>query len=724
MDTVIIPLAAAIAAGARARLKDDAGQAGRDAYAAVKSFLVRNYPGIDLTAIEAEPESAARQAVLSEELTEVGADRDAELQRLVIVLIAALTKRKEPLLQPFVSQVLRQLSTADPSVSVGQIIIDALRSIPLHQLKSIAKSASSEQVRSLLGSVPADHLKELIASIPVEVLQPEDVPVVEESPPNLAPATILQTTYENMPLPIPPTFDHTTQQVTAYARHREHIDLFVIGFDNVVWSTLWQPDGRGWRPWFQIHPETVFDHTTQRVTAAAPTTKQINLFVIGFDNVVWSTYWTARGDWRPWFPINSPLDWAKDVCGGSTIGLSTPPKWEWMPVYDSRFEREGSLENPVAGLTGWVSMESLDSTRSKKDVPFVHPFGFDWQLYVVPDQRYESLLAPSNTGQSSAGIDSEYDGATRHAREVLGLRAPAGVLGLETDQDLVPIDFRREVTDGSRIAVFGRLITDCGHNDFHTEIHAPLLMAVARPAALGGDRGTTEVTSVRIMSRPYTVSQQFHEGNFVAHLVTEVAKVEASILGIPLSWRVEAHPHVFTRPYDGLTLIKLLVKPPSLRRTALDRLTVSFHFTHRRGVAVQVFNAGDDTAGIIIVLGALNPAPLPTKRDWNISVGDLITLDPDNGGLYEDIIFVDALIDPVGAVILALGILTDRYDPPNASSPLDSSNVALGVPLEGLNATMGVSEDDAQPFPIYGWLNLAWQRSGVVEPAPQTPPAV
>jgi len=210
----------------------------------------------------------------------------------------------------------------------------------------------------------------------------------------------------------------------------------------------------------------------------------------------------------------------------------------------------------------------------------------------------------------------------------------------------------------------------------------------------------------------------------VAHLVTEVAKVEASILGIPLSWRVEAHPNVFTRPYEGRTLIKLLVKPPSLRRTPLDRLTASFHFTHRTGVAVQVFNAGNDTVGIIIVLGDLNPARLPTKRDWNISVDDLIALDPDNGPLYEDIIFANLGVNPVAAAILARGILTDRYDPPNASSSLDNSNVALGVPLQELSATMGTSEDDAQPFPIYGWLNLAWQRSGVVVPTPQPPSAV
>lgn len=517
-------------------------------------------------------------------------------------------------LQPFVRRLAGLLSTAPPSVSDGAIIMEALRSISPEQMKSLANSVPRDQLKSLLGAVPADHLKQLMASLPVEVLQPVRLPDVPVSPPNLAPATILQTTYTN-----------------------QSID------------------------------------------------------------------------------VSNP-DWAKNVCGGSTLGITPPPKWEWTPVYDSRFEREGSLENPIAGLTGWVSR---DAKLSDKDVPFVHPFGFDYEFYVVPDQPYEGLLAPSNTGHSSSGIDGEYDDATRHARDDLGLAAPAGVLGVETDQDLVPASFRGEVTDKTRIAVFGRLITDCGHDDFHTEIHPPLLMAAARPAPRIGDPdqppgGLTEVTSVRIMSRPFTVSQQFDEGNFVAHLLAEVAKVEATgLFGIPLSLRVEAHPNVFTTPYDGRTLIKLLVRPPSGRRTPFDRLTASFHFTHRLGVAVQVFNAGNDTVGIIIVLAELNPATLPTKRDWNLSVPDLIRLDRDHGTLYADTIFADIAFNPVAAAILARGILTDRYDPPSASSPLDSTNVAFEVPVEQLNATIGVSEDDAQPFPIYGWLNLAWERRNV-----------
>jgi hypothetical protein len=97
-------------------------------------------------------------------------------------------------------------------------------------------------------------------------------------------------------------FDHTTQEMTALARTSDHVDLFVIGFDNAVWSTWWDAQ-HNWQPWFQIHPETVFDHTTQQITALARTSDHVDLFVIGFDNAVWSSWWDAEHNWQPWFQI-------------------------------------------------------------------------------------------------------------------------------------------------------------------------------------------------------------------------------------------------------------------------------------------------------------------------------------------------------------------------------------------------------------------------------------
>ena len=425
----------------------------------------------------------------------------------------------------------------------------------------------------------------------------------------------------------------------------------------------------------------------------------------------------------PYPPAQNDPNWTSTFSGGNTVGISSPPPWEWVSVYDPTLEKEGSLNNPMVGVTGWVV--AGDPPLSTADVWFVHPFGFDFQYYVVPDPQYENLLGPSNAGitPGTGSVDAEYNEATNVARagtagrKGLGLAAPKGVIGVETDQGLLPLSFQNQITDGTRIATFGRWIVDCGHNDFHTEIHAPLLIAVAKPAPpLAGSRGASQMTSLQIVSRPYTVSQKFSEGNFVDHLLAEVGKVEASILGIPLSTRVEAHPNIFTTPYDGRPFIKLLVQPPVPKRGGIvarpQQLMVSFHFTHRTGVAVRVYNAGNDTVGIMIVLGDLNPAILPAKHDLTVQWSQL-------GDKYSYVIDALEIIDLLGAdtpaaYFLNRGILTDIYDPPNAVSPLDNQNVAASMPIDQVQAWAGLSEDDTQPFPIYGWLYVWWQDPEIV----------
>lgn len=419
----------------------------------------------------------------------------------------------------------------------------------------------------------------------------------------------------------------------------------------------------------------------------------------------------------PYAPAASDPNWSEKISNGSTLGVTSPPPWEWVSVYDPSREKEGSLENPVVGVSGWVVNPEL----SQGDVWFVHPFGFDFEFYIVPDPPFENLLAASNTGvkPGTGAIDSDYHDANATAHNI-GLAAAKGVLGVETDQGLLPPSFRGLLTNGSRIAAFGRWIVDCGHDDFHTEIHAPLLLAVATPAPPpAGVSGASAMTTLHIMSRPYTVSQAFAEGNFIDHLLAEVAKVETTFLGIPMSTRVEAHPTIFTTPYDGRPYIKLLVQPPPRKQVGPgggivrpQQLMVSFHFTHRTGVALRVFNAGNGTIGIVIVLGDLNPAKLPPKHDLTVQWAQL-------GSKYSYVI--DALqiadiltLDIASAFILNRGILTDIYDAPSASSPLDNQNVAAPIAIDQLQAWAGVSEDDAQPFPLYGWLNVWWQDQQVV----------
>jgi hypothetical protein len=422
----------------------------------------------------------------------------------------------------------------------------------------------------------------------------------------------------------------------------------------------------------------------------------------------------------PFAPATTDPLWAEKISGGQTIGFSTPPPWEWVSAYHPSAERDGSPNNPIVGVTGWAVAGV--PPISEKDVWFVHPFGKDFQYFIVPDPEYDGLLAASNTGVTTTGeIEQEFHDATHTARAG-GLEAARGVLGVEIDKGLVPGEFQELVSDGTRVATFGRWIVDCGHDDFHTEIHPPLLQAVAKPAPPpAGVPGATEMTSVQIVSRPYMVSQHYEEGNFIDHLIAEVAKVEDTFLGIPSSWRVEAHPTVIPYPCDAHPHMTLLVQPPAhptghgvLPALTPHRLTVNFHFTHRVGVSVRVFDAGNGTVGITIVFGDLNPAALTTKRDDTVSWDELESY---YHWIVDGLQVADLLVgDVASAIVLQRGILTDLYDPVSGTSPVDDQNVAGPIGIDALNPTAGISEEDEQPIPIYGWLNVYWE--------PVTPVAV
>lgn len=69
-----------------------------------------------------------------------------------------------------------------------------------------------------------------------------------------------------------------------------HLDLFVIGENGVVWSCSWH-EGHPWNPWFQIHPETTFNQINP-VVALNRMPERIDLFKVGRDNSVWTAWWS------------------------------------------------------------------------------------------------------------------------------------------------------------------------------------------------------------------------------------------------------------------------------------------------------------------------------------------------------------------------------------------------------------------------------------------------
>jgi hypothetical protein len=401
----------------------------------------------------------------------------------------------------------------------------------------------------------------------------------------------------------------------------------------------------------------------------------------------------------------SRADWAHDLVGGHTFieVAASETVWEWTPVLNKTNE----YDLKMAAIAGTVVQPGI----SGNDVPFTHPFGMDWECYISPDPDFESLLAPTNKIPTDRGL---FD-AVAYTREVLGLDAP-GILGLETDSDLVPPAFRP--SEGDRIVAYGRWIVDAGHSDFHTEIHPPLLMASAHSLPSGGTVST-------LVSRPYLVSQEFGDGAIRQHLLNEIEKI-MPVPGIPWpfclftvkSTRVEANPHIFRMPFEGNKYMSYVVRPRQRRRDSADKLIVSFAFSVRSGVRVWLFDEDSDDAIRVLVYmdgDEYVPPALPNSNDWDFSIDDLNKIYTDLGtwikvGLAGLQIMQAFTPDPLtGTVVdyfLDRGIRTRRYDPPHYVTPVMST-----INADQLRETSHFTVDDAQSFPVVGWLNVYWEST-------------
>lgn len=86
----ISAIAAALAAGATAALKDSATDAIKTAYRGLKDLVAAKFSSVNVGQLEAKPESEARRALVAEDLAEAGAVDDAELLAAAKTLLGHL----------------------------------------------------------------------------------------------------------------------------------------------------------------------------------------------------------------------------------------------------------------------------------------------------------------------------------------------------------------------------------------------------------------------------------------------------------------------------------------------------------------------------------------------------------------------------------------------------------------------------------------------------------
>jgi hypothetical protein len=176
----------------------------------------------------------------------------------------------------------------------------------------------------------------------------------------------------------------------------------------------------------------------------------------------------------------------------------------------------------VAGKDMMVSGKITHVEFSGGDLSFDHPFSTDFTFDVRLDEPYWPLArqlgsgAPEGAGEHELHMELEV-GQLLHALPQLKGPAegePWGLLPSEQTEPLTPtLDMQAHENleaayipkEGDRIAARGRWIIDCGHNDFHAELHPITFMAFGH--AVG-----PKATVVHVLSNPYRVTQLYGFG--------------------------------------------------------------------------------------------------------------------------------------------------------------------------------------------------------------------
>lgn len=454
---------------------------------------------------------------------------------------------------------------------------------------------------------------------------------------------------------------------------------------------------------------------------------------------------------NPPFPETGyKVDWGGEIANGTAdaTGWGTFPQTigrEWVQILSP----QDDYDYATVGAVGWA----MNPRTTDIDFPFDHPFltltpfNSDWETSLALDASQNGIGPYTNLLSHGDMATPDHPDEVRDQNHAysLGLPTAFGLLGIETDGFTVPDAFKDSINDGSRLAVFGRWIIDAGHSNYRAEIHPPLLMAEASVV-------NSSETRVVLTSRPYLMSNVYttdqskiyddnsgDDGTFFGHMEKELAKVLGipgfcPVPNIPCSTLVEAHVKVKSHPFEGVQLMHLKVRPPSVPAhldLALNRLVVSYHFTVRAGCAVQVISSAADTVDVIVSMNSIgyHPPPLPTRTTHNYSVDELNNLDD---GVGTTIVAIEAAADTVAALsgfvikgpavaaILAQGFQGDNYASVSGKVDVLSRTGAVeNAPASSIPDGAGITVDDSdnQPFPVTGWLEVKWEATSVSQPA-------
>jgi hypothetical protein len=326
--------------------------------------------------------------------------------------------------------------------------------------------------------------------------------------------------------------------------------------------------------------------------------------------------------------------------------------------------------------------------RGGADFLLTHPFGTDFTFETMLDPPYKAL------GQTVGALPL--------------FPIPPGTMHTELEKGIIPhSDLNTYLqgflpAQGDQIAFYGRWIVDCGHNDFHTEMHPPSLVS------FGHQQGSATV--VHSFYYPYNVTELYNpDSSQVADLANTARFTDPKTRTLPAYFvdellriiqgqhdRIQAHILMKAPPVQPLTWYACAPGP----RPEGAKVTASYQFTVRPGIDLKVTPDNDLGCARFDLQVAPSYHPLnPTRYDCSTP---WVQLTPQlQQALGNDEIDILSLIkSKVGAdlaPVVARDPVFDCYDPLVVSAPGPASG-------------SGVVTNADQPYPFYGQASVTWSK--------------
>jgi hypothetical protein len=389
--------------------------------------------------------------------------------------------------------------------------------------------------------------------------------------------------------------------------------------------------------------------------------------------------------------VNGPIPAAQPgySCGSETAEFAA----ELVDTAPNKAKVMKEWGDVVPGKQMFISGTIKNIVFSMGDLTFTHPLGLDFTFDVEPDPAYTDLAQVAGTGESEGG--------------------PEGTIHMEIQQGSMPHFDTVSINDfmpgfipsvGDRVATFGRWIVDCGHNDYHTEIHPTVFLAFAH------SDGSSTV--VHTFYNPYYETQLFNPDPSLVNQVTNTARFDdpntkpfpgylvATLLRIghlgppgPLCCadRIEAH---ILESANTMSPI-----PWYVCATGDGSPAVTYDFVTRPGVSVRVGSPNADTGCLQVrtdIAKSYVP-PDPTRKDC-IDPWEELTAQAEAATGNTDL-DIKKLIE---AQVPASFVKSVERDP-----VVDCYDFFTGPALSEVGSGTKVTQSTETPFPFYGWIKVS-----------------